>query len=321
MPVTVISGAPGAGKSYYACLEIKKEAETGRQIYTNLVLQQSFLDEYPNVHYVADSEISLFWQELPENALFVVDEALIFYSKDFLKEKDEKSLFDAFKAWLATHRHYGQDVIFIVQSYFLLSGVVKAMADVMIKLHNKSHLGFKSAYVMEFYSPIFAKEPYQTKKALYKKEVFAMYRSVLPGSMLAKKGGKNLLFQPYVYIPLAAAVFGLFAMGSVFDRAADVAQAKPEPARTIPAPVQPVAVQPVAAPVEPVEPSFDEKYRRALSAHVVGFANDKIVIEFGDGLYVLKSGDSFGGCIFAKNLDYGVAGIYRLCGQDKVEVF
>jgi len=219
MPVSVVCGAPGAGKSYYTCLEIKEALEKNRHVYTNLVLLPEFIEKHKDfLHVVSDLDISTFWRKLPKNALFVVDEALIYYPKDYLYGPQNKKEYNEFKNWIALHRHQGQDVIFVVQSHFLLSSLVKAMADVRIQIHNKSHLGFKSFYVLERYSPFFSKAPYSTQKGKYKTEVFAMYQSIDDGANLATKKGKNIFTSFWLAGSIIAFVVGSYFVYSLIHR-------------------------------------------------------------------------------------------------------
>lgn len=168
MPVLVYSGPPGSGKSYLAAKDILKELNDGREVWTNFEFRPWVYQAYPNLKRIGDDEMPYVWSKLPDNALLVCEEALMFYPADYAK--GDNILRKQFREWIVYHRHHGQDFWLIVQSWSMLSDLVRAVVDVRLQVHNKGHLGFKRGYAVAEYSPGNARHPFRERGGMYDKK-------------------------------------------------------------------------------------------------------------------------------------------------------
>lgn len=147
MPISMIVGKPGSGKSYFAvskiaeflcqCAGYEKEhgADFERKVYTNLVLDLDACDKYvknktgisfdsskylfhtnEEFFYAVSpdgrKEPSEWWEKFPNKALIVIDEV---HQLIPAKGAGDRDFMDAFVNYISTHRHREQDIIFITQ--------------------------------------------------------------------------------------------------------------------------------------------------------------------------------------------------------------
>lgn len=128
MPVKLITGATGDGKSHYAVKLIKEALSTNRPVYTNI--EGIDLDGVMPIPENDHGELD--WQLCQSaNAELGLQGALVVYD-EAQKQKDNKG--EKYFAWkgreklstrdviseLDTHRHFGYDIIFITQEPNLL---------------------------------------------------------------------------------------------------------------------------------------------------------------------------------------------------------
>lgn len=140
MPITLITGTPGAGKTLYAVkMLIEQYLPTGRQIYTNI----NGLDVgNDNVH-VLPEDGPMTWMSYPDGSLFFFDEVQTQYP---FKNSMSKTP-DYIKAY-ETHRHRGMDFVFITQGPYLLDRHLHPLID--RHMHVYRPFGLKRSTVLEW---------------------------------------------------------------------------------------------------------------------------------------------------------------------------
>lgn len=116
MPITLVTGLPGHGKTLYTLARFKGEAEKdGRPVFHNNIpgLKIPGWQSWD-----ADK-----WQDLPPNSIMVVDECQFVYpvrGRGTPPDHIEK---------LATHRHLGIDFVLITQNPMLMDSFVRRLVD------------------------------------------------------------------------------------------------------------------------------------------------------------------------------------------------
>jgi len=114
MPITLVSGLPGHGKTLWVLSKYRDETYSGRPVYFSGIsdLRLPWIEWSPEK-----------WAELPPGALFVIDEAW----KPFpVRPRGEPP------GWigdLAVHRHKGIDFVLIVQHPSLIDVFVRRLVD------------------------------------------------------------------------------------------------------------------------------------------------------------------------------------------------
>ena len=135
MPITLVTGLPGHGKTLYTLARWKPEAEkAGRPVFHNNIPGLSIPGWQP--WEVKD------WEKLPAGSLMIVDEAQFAFPVTGRGQTPE---------WvqkLATHRHLGLDFIVITQNPMLLDSFVRRLVD--RHFHVVRKFGTKFATVYEF---------------------------------------------------------------------------------------------------------------------------------------------------------------------------
>lgn len=166
MPITLITGLPGHGKTLYTLARYKELGEKeGRPIYHNgikgltLAWQEWEVEE---------------WDQLPPGAIFIIDEC------QFKFPTRGKGAPPKFIEDLAVHRHKGLDFVLITQNPMLLDSFVRRLCDRHFHVIRK--FGTHSATIHEFANGV--KESVATSREgsirhewRYPKEVFDLYKS------------------------------------------------------------------------------------------------------------------------------------------------
>lgn len=169
MPITLITGLPGHGKTLYAISRFKDEAAkaaTPRPVFHNGIkgLKITGWQEWD----LKD------WQNLPAGAIMVVDEA------QFSFPTRGRGAPDPWVERLTTHRHLGLDFVVITQNPMLLDSYVRRLVD--RHFHVVRKFGTHNATVHEF--PNGVKENVGASRDgsirhewRYPKDVFKLYES------------------------------------------------------------------------------------------------------------------------------------------------
>lgn len=129
MPITVITGRPGHGKSLFTIDRMRKESpgltEQGRTVYA-ANFQDLDYDSVGVVHLESDDVAA--WDQLPTGSLIVIDEAQDFFPT---RTKDQVP---AYVKALERHRHAGYDFWIITQWPTQLDVHLRRLADHHIHL-------------------------------------------------------------------------------------------------------------------------------------------------------------------------------------------
>lgn len=105
MPVTLVTGQPGHGKTAYALTLAKQQADKGRAVYAHGIKDL----DYDRIGFKRLDD-PLKWYELPDGALIVIDECYgVFPNRNAAANVPEHV------KQMATHRHRGFDFILIAQ--------------------------------------------------------------------------------------------------------------------------------------------------------------------------------------------------------------
>lgn len=135
MPITLVTGLPGHGKTLYSLARWKPEAEkAGRPVFHNSIPGLSI----PGWQSWEVKD----WEQLPAGSLLIVDEAQFAFPVTGRGQTPE---------WvqkLATHRHLGLDIVVITQNPMLLDAFVRRLVD--RHFHVVRKFGTRFATVYEF---------------------------------------------------------------------------------------------------------------------------------------------------------------------------
>jgi len=138
MALWIITGLKGGGKSYYGCELLLKSVREGALVHTNLELVEENWEpvkKWPDQIVMLSGEYESWKNEIRpgvegmENVVLVDEGALIFNSRDTLKEKAQK---DAIFEFLVHSRHLGLDVYFISQHPKNIDVQLRRMAEGII---------------------------------------------------------------------------------------------------------------------------------------------------------------------------------------------
>lgn len=167
MPITLVTGLPGHGKTLYTIARFKDEAaKASRPVFHNDIKGLNI----PGWQAWKLED----WQNLPAGAIMVVDEA------QFSFPTRGRGAPDPWVERLTTHRHLGLDFVVITQNPMLLDSYVRRLVD--RHFHVVRKFGTHSATIHEF--PNGVKENVGSSRDgsirhewRFPKDVFKMYES------------------------------------------------------------------------------------------------------------------------------------------------
>jgi len=236
MSITLISGKPGAGKSYHAVGVVIDSLSSGKEVWTNIEgLNLGLIAGSHNIHLMNEQELSEPWACVPENVVLVFDEVLGFFSRSIVGTGQGKASpsFLKLEEWLRMHRHSGQELYFVCQDLRLLAQPLRLYGSIIWWFENMGHLGFKHSFSVKHYSKaddaIRGMRPYYEAKGKYDLKRFDLYKSVNQGAAVVHNEGKNLFLRPVFFVPLLVGLLGavlFYDKLSIFHRHdVEVAQA------------------------------------------------------------------------------------------------
>lgn len=197
MPITLITGTPGAGKSLYAVKMLLEEIiPTGRPVFTNI---NGFTTDAKNVT-VVGVDAPKEWMTYPDGSFCVFDEIQTAYpfkngmaqTPDYIRKYE-------------THRHRGMDFVFITQGPYLLDRHLHPLIDRHIHVYRP--FGFKRSTILEWNGVNEKPQPLQSrtnaavKNFRFPKKYFEHYKSAVVHTVKARFPWK-----------LAALALGLVAL-------------------------------------------------------------------------------------------------------------
>lgn len=162
--IYAICGTPGSFKSCYAVQNfILPALKKGRKVYTNIEgLSPSHIATYYDMDPIEVEQnlqilgrvydddgtwhedrdkIRKFYEDLPINALVIIDEAQNYFSSRDFKEGFSADLIP----WLTKHRHLGNDVVWITQNIESVDITFRRNTHLTYALRRAENIGFKNA--------------------------------------------------------------------------------------------------------------------------------------------------------------------------------
>lgn len=160
--IYAVCGSPGSYKSVHVLEKyIIPALKKGREVYTNIenisaIHIATYFDISPiecdnNLHILGrvydedgtfhedTSLIRRFYENVPNNALIVIDEAQNYFSSRDFKEQYSKDVI----SYLTRHRHYGHDVIYITQNIDSVDITFRRNTQMTYMLKRAEHVGMK----------------------------------------------------------------------------------------------------------------------------------------------------------------------------------
>ncbi len=223
MPITCITGTPGAGKTLSALEEMFKELKIPVAGRTVEEIKADLLSQKVRPLYVCNvrglrpglfNEIPdpFSWEDLPDGSLVVVDEAWEFFGKQ-LKNTDDSRILN-----FAKHRHRGFDFIFTTQDPGQLTSFIRSLLGrhihVTRKFGTETTIRYEWPHVQESPNGQTAKSNALEGVWRYPHELFQLYESATLHTVKRKIPAKiifALLFGAFSFIAIPAAFYGLYA--------------------------------------------------------------------------------------------------------------
>lgn len=187
MPVNILLGVPGSGKSYEAvAFHIIPAIEDGRKVVTNLPLN---IEHFKNVYGQDKADLIRLITPTAQNS--IPFKSLEDYQDDWKNEKGQACLFvidechrplplgstdKKIEDWFAEHRHKGHDVLLITQSYGKISKPIRDIIHIVYRVRKNVALGSSSSYVRKVQDGLRG-EVVNTSIRKYDSKYFPFYKS------------------------------------------------------------------------------------------------------------------------------------------------
>lgn len=199
MPINLITGFPGHGKTLYTLAKYRDiSAAEGRPVFYRGIKDLKL----PWTEFDPEK-----WQELPPTAILIVDEA-----QQVFPLRGRGSPPDWIEK-LAVHRHHGIDIVLITQNPMLLDSFVRRLID--RHFHVVRKFGTKFATIHEFANGV--KENVAASRAgsithewRYPKDVFDLYHSAEVHTVKTRVPGRVWLLMALPFL-LAGLVWWLYS--------------------------------------------------------------------------------------------------------------
>lgn len=227
--IYAICGTPGSFKSCYAVQNFVLPAlKKGRAVYTNIEgLSASHIATYYDLDpvevdqnlrilgrvydddgtYHEDREkIRRFYEDLPINALVIIDEAQNYFSSREFKEGFSADLIP----WLTKHRHLGNDVVWITQNLESVDITFRRNTHLTYALRRAENLGMKNAAFNYIFDRADLDRRHLARK-LYRPDpnIFKLYSSYQEKDVKENRKSYNVFLRsPFVWLTILA--FGWF---------------------------------------------------------------------------------------------------------------
>lgn len=203
MPLTLVTGTPGAGKSLYVVDLLSKETE--RPIYyaniDNLNLPWIKLDDPFNWHL-----------EVQDNAIVVIDEVQTVFPQRGTKREAPDAV-----RFLEIHRHHGLDVYFITQLPKLLDHHARALVGHHIHFTRKLGWSYSTKRQSDEIMEISLKESSSVaaEKFVFPKKAYQYYKSAEVHT-IKKRIPAKLFLLPTLLLLLGGIIYGI--SNTIFDQ-------------------------------------------------------------------------------------------------------
>lgn len=213
--IYAVAGSPGSFKSVHVLEKyIIPALKNGRQVYTNIEgISPIYIATYFDINpidcdnclhvlgrvydddgsYHEDEDlIKNFFDNVPNNALIVIDEAQNYFgSRDFKTEASARLI-----PYLTRHRHYGHDVIYITQNIDAVDITFRRNTQITYLLKRAEHVGLKNlCFIYVFDRTNLEKRHLARLNYTPKSEVFKCYSSYEGEGVEEKRKTYNVIFR------------------------------------------------------------------------------------------------------------------------------
>lgn len=233
--IYAICGTPGSFKSCYAVQNFVLPAlRAHRKVFTNIDglspshiatyydLDPVEVDQNLNVlgrvydddgtYHEDRDKIRKFYEDLPINALVIIDEAQNYFSSRDFKEGFSADLIP----WLTKHRHLGNDVVWITQNLESVDITFRRNTHLTYALRRTENLGMKNAAFNYIYDRADIDRRHLARK-LYRPDptIFKLYSSYQEEEVKENRKSYNVLLRsPFMWLMAIVFVYVIYTVAS-----------------------------------------------------------------------------------------------------------
>lgn len=233
--IYAICGTPGSFKSCYAVQNFVLPAlRAHRKVYTNIEglspahiatyyeLDPVEVDQNLNVlgrvydedgsYHEDRDKIRKFYEDLPLNALVIIDEAQNYFSSRDFKEGFSADLIP----WLTKHRHLGNDVVWITQNLESVDITFRRNTHLTYALRRTENLGFKNAAFNYIYDRADIERRHLARK-IYRPDptIFKLYSSYQEKEVKENRKSYNVLLRsPFMWLMFIVFAYVIYTVAS-----------------------------------------------------------------------------------------------------------
>lgn len=221
--IYAICGTPGSFKSCYAVENFVLPAlKKGRKVFTNIEgLSPAYIATYYNLDPISVEEnlnilgrvydddgsyhedrdkIRRFYEDLPLNALVIIDEAQNYFSARDFKEGFSSDLIP----WLTKHRHLGNDVVWITQNVESVDITFRRNTHLTYALRRAENLGMKNASFNYIFDRADLERRHLARK-IYRPDptIFKLYSSYQSNEVVETRKSYNVFLRsPFFWLAI-----------------------------------------------------------------------------------------------------------------------
>lgn len=238
--IYAICGTPGSYKSCYAVEKFVLPAlRTHRKVFTNIEgLSPAYIATYFDLDpvevennlnvlgrvydddgsYHEDRDrIRRFYEDLPQNALVIIDEAQNYFSSRDFKEGFSNDLIP----WLTKHRHLGNDVVWITQNLESVDITFRRNTHLTYALRRAENLGMKNAAFNYIFDRADLERRHLARK-MYRPDptIFKLYSSYQNDEVKENRKSYNVFLRsPFFWLFIAVMIWvGYIVLSGSFSR-------------------------------------------------------------------------------------------------------
>lgn len=239
--IYAICGTPGSYKSCYAVEKFVLPAlKSHRKVYTNIEgLNPAYIATYYDLDPIeVDNDLNIlgrvydddgnyhedrdkirkFYDDLPQNALVIIDEAQNYFSSRDFKEGFSNDLIP----WLTKHRHLGNDVVWITQVMESVDITFRRNTHLTYALKRAENIGLKNAAFVYIFDRADTERRHLARKS-YRPDptVFKLYSSYQNDQVVEKRKSYNVFLRsPFFWLFIIAMSFAAYTiLSGNFSRA------------------------------------------------------------------------------------------------------
>ena len=225
--IYAICGTPGSYKSCYAVEKFVLPAlKSHRKVYTNIEgLNPAYIATYYDLDPIeVDNDLNIlgrvydddgnyhedrdkirkFYDDLPQNALVIIDEAQNYFSSRDFKEGFSNDLIP----WLTKHRHLGNDVVWITQVMESVDITFRRNTHLTYALKRAENIGLKNAAFVYIFDRADTERRHLARKS-YRPDptVFKLYSSYQNDQVVEKRKSYNVFLRsPFFWLMILCAI-------------------------------------------------------------------------------------------------------------------